>query len=90
MKFILQGEISFSKDAENAREDLKEFIKEANSELLLRGVPENQKKEGAKITSWNIEGALLKLQIDSGHRVRAHDALLRIKKPLGELLGDLL
>lgn len=87
MKFILQGEISFSKDAENAREDLKEFIKEANSELLLRGVPENQKKEGAKITSWNIEGALLKLQIDSGHRVRAHDALLRIKKPLGELLG---
>lgn len=87
MKFILQGEISFSKDAEEAKKDIEEFIKEANKELLLRGVPENQEKEGARISTWKVKGTLLHLEIESGYRVRAHDALLRIKKPLSQLLG---
>lgn len=87
MKFLLKGEISFSKDAEPAKKDLEEFVKDANKELLVRGVPENQKKEGARISNWSIEGPLLYLEIESGHRVRAHDALLRIKRPLGQLLG---
>ncbi|MDP3486024.1 MAG: serine--tRNA ligase [Methanobacteriaceae archaeon] len=88
MKFILQGEITFSKDIKEAQEDIKKFIEDANSELLLKGVPEGKKEEGAQITDWEIDGSILKVTIESGHRVRAHDAILRMKKPLTQLLGQ--
>ena len=88
MKFILQGEITFSKDIGEAQEDIKKFIEEANSELLLKGVPEGKEEEGAQITDWEIDGSILKVTIESGHRVRAHDAILRMKKPLTQLLGQ--
>ncbi len=87
MKFTLEGEIIFSKDAEEAYEDIKEFIKEANDEIFMKGVPENQKQDASKITDYNLKGNTLKVKIVSGRRGRAHDAILRIKKPLTQLLG---
>lgn len=87
MKFALQGEIIFSKEAEDAQEDIKEFIEEANSEIFLRGIPQDSLEDASQITSWSIEGNTLKVEIVSGRRGRAHDALLRMKNPLGQLLG---
>lgn len=87
MKFTLKGEITFSKEADNAQEDVKKFIDEANNELFLKGVPQDQTQDASKIISLELKGNILKLEIESGRRGRAHDALLRIKKPLTQLLG---
>lgn len=87
MEFLLNGTITFNKNAEEAKKDIDNFIKKANNELLLRGVKEGEENKGAKITNWDIEDNLLHLQIKSGNKVRSHDGLLRIKNPLTQLLG---
>jgi len=87
MKFTLKGEITFSKNATDAEEDIKKFINEANEEIFLKGVPEDQKQDASKITNWNLKGDTLEVEMVSGRRGRAHDAILRIKKPLTQLLG---
>ena len=87
MKFTLKGKITFSKDATESQEDIKTFIDDANKELLLRGLGSEPETSGAKITDWNIDGDKLNLTIESGHKIRAHDGLLRLKKPLGQLVG---
>ena len=88
MKFALQGEIIFSKDAEEAQKDVEEFIEQANKELFLKGIPKDSTGDASKIVRWDLEGNTLKIEITSGRRGRAHDALLRMKKPLGQLLGS--
>lgn len=45
------------------------------------------KKEGSKITEWNLEDNALNLTIVSGHKIRAHDGLLRLKNPLSKIIG---
>ena len=87
MKFALQGEIIFNKDASEAQKDIEEFIEQANAELFIKGVPQESLDDASKIISWNLEGNTLKVKIVSGRRGRAHDALLRMKKPLGQFLG---
>ncbi|MGO9388163.1 MAG: serine--tRNA ligase [Methanobacterium sp.] len=88
MRFTLDGEIIFSKNAENALKDIDNFIKESNQELFLKGIPEDQKEDASKIITWNLKDNTLKLKIISGRRGRAHDALLRMKNPLTNLLGQ--
>lgn len=88
MNFTLQGEIVFSKDAEKAQKDIEGFIEEANQELFLKGIPQDSIRDASKIVDWDLEGNTLKVEIVSGRRGRAHDALLRMKKPLGQLLGS--
>lgn len=87
MKFLLSGTITFNKNAEDAKEDIAKFIDEANENILLKGVKEGNESEGAKITDWNIKNNELSIKIESGSKVRSHDGLLRIKKPLTQLLG---
>lgn len=87
MKFLLNGTITFNKNVEEAKKDIANFIEEANKTILLRGVKEGHDKDGAKITDWNVEGDKLHVKIQSGSKVRSHDGLLRIKKPLTQLLG---
>lgn len=87
MKFTLKGEITFSKDASAAENDIKKFIDKANADIFLKGVPEDQEQDASKIVNWNLNGDILEVEMVSGRRGRAHDAILRIKKPLGQLLG---
>lgn len=87
MKFTLQGEIIFNKVAEEAREDVKKFIKQANQELFLKGIPQDQRDDASQIIKWKLEGNTLMIKMVSGRRGRAHDALLRMKKPLSQILG---
>ncbi|MGA2677027.1 MAG: serine--tRNA ligase [Methanobacterium sp.] len=88
MRFTLDGEIIFSKNAENTLKDIENFIKQSNQELFLKGIPEDQKEDASKIIKWNLKDNTLKLKIISGRRGRAHDALLRMKNPLTNLLGQ--
>lgn len=85
MKFLLEGEIKFNKEAEDAYDDIKNFIEYANEGILTKGAKE--RKDGAKIIDWKLSEDKLFLKIESGHKVRSHDAILRVKKPLAELIG---
>lgn len=87
MKFILEGEVLLSKEADEALDDVESFVEEANQEIFLKGIPQDQKDDASHIEEWNLSGNILQLKIVSGRRGRAHDALLRIKKPLTQLLG---
>ncbi|MHA1237898.1 MAG: serine--tRNA ligase [Candidatus Odinarchaeia archaeon] len=87
MKFSLNGYISFSGDLKVAEEDIKNFVKNANENILTKGVPKEKFEEGAKIVNWKIDGDKLYLTIESGRYMRAHSAFLRIHKNLASLLG---
>ncbi|MCC7557352.1 MAG: serine--tRNA ligase, partial [Methanobacteriaceae archaeon] len=87
MKFKLKGKITFSKDAQEAEKDIEKFIDYANHDLFQKGVPEEQKEDASYIKNWNLEDNTLHITIESGRRGRAHDALLRMKKPLLQIMG---
>ncbi|MBI4814276.1 MAG: serine--tRNA ligase [Methanobacterium sp.] len=87
MKFTLEGEVLLSKDADEALDDIASFIQQANNDLFLKGVAPDQKNDASQIVEWKLKGNTIHLKIVSGRRGRAHDALLRMKKPLTQLLG---
>ncbi len=87
MKFKLKGTIAFSKDATEAESDISKFIDKANNDILLKGLGQSDESEASKITKWDLQEDVLHLTIKSGHKIRAHDGLLRIKNPLSQLLG---
>ncbi|BDZ66797.1 serine--tRNA ligase [Methanobacterium ferruginis] len=87
MKFTLEGEVLFSREADKALDDIANFIEEANQELFLKGIAQGQKDDASHVVEWKLSGNSLQLKIVSGRRGRAHDALLRIKKPLTQILG---
>ena len=83
MKFHLEASLRLSGDAAKAEAALSEFFAGA-APLLQKGAPEGQ---GAHLTTWKLDGNRIDLIIDSDRYVRAHDALLRLRRPLSELLG---
>ncbi len=86
MRFELKTTLTFSGDLEEAKSSLKNVIVEANEDILKRGVPHG-KEGGAEVVDYDIRGNQLTLHIGSGRYVRAHDALLRVKKRIGEKIG---
>jgi seryl-tRNA synthetase len=86
IKFKLIGHIVFSADAEKAGETVEETIDNANKRLFTRGVPTGE--EEASVTQWDVKRDYLNVVIESGRYVRAHDALLRLRKSLSNRLGS--
>ena len=83
MKFHLEASLRLSGDAAKSEAALSEFFAGAGP-ILQKGAPEGQ---GAHLTAWKLYGNKIDLVIDSDRFVRAHDALLRLRRPLSELLG---
>ncbi len=83
MKFHLEASLRLSGDAASAEAALSEFFAGAGP-ILQKGAPEGQ---GAHLTTWKLDGNKIDLVIDSDRFVRAHDALLRLRRPLSELMG---
>lgn len=83
MKFHLEASIRLSADASKAEGEIADFFAGAD-DILQKGAPAGQ---GAKIIQWRLSGNRIDLVIESDRYVRAHDALLRLRKPLAELLG---
>ncbi len=86
MYFELKAILSFSGDLREGKETLQQNIEDANKDLLKRGVPKNV-SGGALIEDYTIEGSDLCIKITSDRYVRAHDALIRLKKSLSEAMG---
>ena len=64
--------------------ELNDFMRESAEPLLKRGAPPGC---GAEIEGWGVSGEELKLDLRSDRFVRAHDALIRLKKELGRFLA---
>lgn len=84
MRLKLRGSLRFSDDAEGAVEDLGEALEDIERDWFKRGAPEGG---GAELSSWSLDGEELEVEIESDRYVRAHDALIRMVKPLGQKLG---
>lgn len=84
MEFHLIGYFKMSGDVSGAFNDLESFFKDTIPGLLNKGAPPDC---GAKILSWSADGDLLRVEILSDRYVRSHDAMLRLRRPLAELLG---
>lgn len=86
MRFELEAKCTFSHKLEPAKADVKATMASA-APLLSKGAPRGKEAEAARVKKWSIVGKELKVEIESGRYVRAHDALLRLTKLLGEELG---
>ncbi len=86
LKFELKANLKCSGRLEGivSVSELTEFTRSCNTDLLKRGAPPGC---GAEIVSWNLADEKIELKIVSDRFVRAHDALLRLKKEFGTLLG---
>ena len=84
MQFKLVGRIELSKNVGEAEEVIENFLKEAETTVLAKGAPEGL---GPKIIKWTFDKQMINIEIESGTHVRAHEALLRLKKNIGMALG---
>ncbi len=83
MKFHLEASFRLSADANDAEKDVEEFFAGA-ADLLKKGAAEGK---GAEVKDWNLGDANISVVIESDRYVRAHDAVLRLRRPLADLLG---
>lgn len=86
MRFWLRGEVRFSRKLGEIGEEVDRVLRGATA-LLQKGAPKGKEAEACRIEEWHIEGDKLKVKLVSGRYVRAHDALLRLARRLGEELG---
>ncbi len=84
MYFHLIGNFNTSAPADQADADVSSLVSEANETLLTKGAPEGK---GARILDFQIKDQKIMVEIESDQYVRAHDAILRLRKPLATLLG---
>lgn len=84
LHFTLKVALRTSSDVTPAREMIGEYLEEANRTILVKGASDGY---GAQVVEWGIDGNKIDLLIESGRYVRAHDALMRIRKPLAAKLG---
>ncbi len=84
MKFHLEASFRLSADAAEVGKDLEEFFAGAATEILKKGAADGK---GAEVRDWKIGDAEIAVIIESDRYVRAHDAILRLRRPLAELLG---
>jgi len=87
MRFELEAALTFSDEIEDAEDEIERIISEANDDLLMRGVPVQVDDGGAQVKESSIKQDQLTLKIVSDRYVRAHDAVLRLKKALDQELG---
>ncbi len=87
MKFALKATIAFSGDVGPAEQDIERVLEEANEDHLRRGVPADVEDGGAQVQEHSVKKEELSIHILADRYVRAHDALLRLKKKLNAELG---
>jgi seryl-tRNA synthetase len=86
MQFDLAGRFVLSADAKAAEAAIRAFFEEANATILKRKGAEPGTDE-ARVHDVRVEGSTIHVKVESKGRLRAHDALLRLRKAMGEKLG---
>ncbi len=85
MRFELQGAMVFSGDLGPAANALAGYLEEIQEGPLQKGVPQGE--QGPSIAAHETSGNQLVLTIVSGRYVRAHEALMRLRKELSTRMG---
>lgn len=83
MRFHMEASLRLSADATLAKAAIDQFFDGAGP-IIQKGAQEGH---GARIVQWKLAGNRIDLIIESDRHVRAHDAVLRLRRPLAELLG---
>lgn len=83
MKFHLEASFRLSADAGAAETELGDFFAGV-ADLLKKGAADGK---GAEVKSWKLGNTDISVVIESDRYVRAHDAVLRLRRPLADLLG---
>ncbi len=78
--------MTFSGSIKDKEDDISKMLSHANQDLLKRGVPTGV-EGGASAVDVEYNQNKLKLKIVSDRYVRAHDAVLRLKKKLSQEMG---
>lgn len=86
MRFFLIAEVRFSKPLSGLNEEISKLLGDSEP-LLRRGAPQGKEEEACRIKNWEIRGDYLRVELESGRYVRAHDGLLRLCKNLSQQLG---
>src|SRR3990172_11888168 len=82
--FHLKGTYKTSGSAAEAHDEIEKFIEESKTTILQKGVPSGR---GARIIGWDINDSGVFFDIESDRYLRAHDAFIRLRKPLAGVLG---
>jgi len=82
--FHLKGSYKTSADVTAARSDIEKFIDESKEHDTAKGVPAGR---GQKFIAWDVKDNSVFLDIESDRYLRAHDAFIRLRKPLAGVLG---
>ena len=85
MRFLLEGVLVFSGDISQIEDEVLAALDDIGRTALQKGVPRGE--AGPEVLRARVEGSELHLTISSGRHVRAHEALLRIRKELSAALG---
>ncbi len=85
LRFLLEGALVFSGDISGIGDEVLAALGEIEATALQKGVPEGE--EGPRLIDPRVQGSELHLTIGSGRYVRAHEALLRLRKELSARLG---
>ncbi len=86
MIFELECYLRFSGTIADKEEFISDLLSEADDDLLKRGVPHGM-EGGASIDYVEFHEDNIKLKLISDRYVRAHDAVLRLKKMLSQNMG---
>ncbi|CAD6494422.1 MAG: Type-2 serine--tRNA ligase [Candidatus Argoarchaeum ethanivorans] len=84
MQFRLTGYFRTSADLSAAADDVETFFRTTAVELMKRGVPDGR---GAVVSSVECVNDCIHFTVVSDRYARAHDAVLRLRKPLAALIG---
>jgi len=86
LKISLSGRIELSSDASTASAEVEKAFNEFD-DFLEKG-REKYGEEAAVLLERSLEGDMIKVSIESGRSLRAHDALLRLKNILAQEVGS--
>jgi seryl-tRNA synthetase len=89
MRLEMEAEVTFTLSREvdpgEIEGTVEAFVREANEDLLRRGVPEGE--EGGEILEWEVSPDEVRMVIRGTRYLRPHEAALRVRKRLAETLG---
>ncbi|HEC57675.1 MAG TPA: serine--tRNA ligase, partial [Candidatus Syntrophoarchaeum butanivorans] len=84
MEFKLKGSFRCSKEVSDLADLIDDLFKRANETILKKGAPTGK---GATANLLRVTSDRVEFEVVSGRYVRAHDAVLRLKKMLSSHLG---
>lgn len=83
MQFDLSGRFILSGEGDAAKDDVAAYFQEANAGFLAT----TPTGDGGVVSEWSVAGKEVRVELETKGKMRAHDAMLRLRKGLAERVG---